>query len=177
MIKKVQNNEVILMGMGMQINNNSGRSHTTEDSTVSNDRISNSSSMSSTTEESTVFKDSNSTNTPNKSDILMQDAPNKSDILKWDAPVHVSQHSKKQAGSIRFEILQDNSRIMLRQLCIHITRVHTRYATQVRHPQAGCTNPYFTRRCAIQVRHPQAGCTQQVRHPQMGCISPYFTAQ
>jgi hypothetical protein len=36
MIKKVQNNKVILMGMGMQINNYSGRSRTAEESTVSN---------------------------------------------------------------------------------------------------------------------------------------------
>ncbi len=39
MIKKGQHNEVILMGMGMQINNNSGRSSTKEESSVSHNGI------------------------------------------------------------------------------------------------------------------------------------------
>jgi hypothetical protein len=72
-IKKGQHNRVILMGMGMQINNNSGRSSTKEESSVScnriatnygrssikdeslvsNDKITTSSSMSSTRKEST----------------------------------------------------------------------------------------------------------------------------
>ena len=38
-IKKGQHNKVILKGMGMQINNNSGRSSTKEESSVSHDRI------------------------------------------------------------------------------------------------------------------------------------------
>jgi hypothetical protein len=105
MIKKGQNNKAILMGMGMQINNNSSKSHTTEESTVSGNKIATSSSMSSTTKESTVSKDNSGMNIPNKSDILKRDAPNKSDVLKQDAPIHISQHSKKQMGLIRFEIL------------------------------------------------------------------------
>jgi hypothetical protein len=51
-IKKGQNNKVILMGVGMQINNNSSRSSTTEESTYSKDNSGTSSRMRSTEEDS-----------------------------------------------------------------------------------------------------------------------------
>ncbi len=54
MIKKGQHNKVILMGMGMQINNNSGRSSTKEESSVSHNRTATNYNRSSTKEESLV---------------------------------------------------------------------------------------------------------------------------
>jgi hypothetical protein len=57
MIKKGQHNKVILMGMGMQINNNSGRSSTKEESSVSHSRITTNYGRSSTKEESLVSDD------------------------------------------------------------------------------------------------------------------------
>jgi hypothetical protein len=56
MIMKGHHNEVILMGMGMQINNNSGRSSTKEESSVSHDRIATNYSRSSTKEESLPYR-------------------------------------------------------------------------------------------------------------------------
>jgi hypothetical protein len=53
MIKKGQHDKVILMGMGMQINNNFCRSSTEEESLVSDNKFTTSSSMSSTRKEST----------------------------------------------------------------------------------------------------------------------------
>jgi hypothetical protein len=98
MIKKGQHNEVILMGMGMQINNNSsrsrssvshnriatkyGRSSTKEESLVSDDKITTSSSMSSTRKESTQ--------TGTHFDSIIKYTPNKSDILNRDTSVHIS---------------------------------------------------------------------------------------
>ncbi len=55
--KKGQHNEVILMGMGMQINYNFGRCSTKEESSVSHDRITTSYGRSSTKEESLVSDD------------------------------------------------------------------------------------------------------------------------
>jgi hypothetical protein len=57
MMKKGQHNKVICMGMGMQMNNNSGRSSTKEKSSVSHDRIATNYGRSSTKEESLVSDD------------------------------------------------------------------------------------------------------------------------
>ncbi len=65
---KGQSNKAILMVLRMH---NSNRSHTNEESTVSDDGITTSSNMSSTNEESTVSEDNSQggNNTPNTSDI------------------------------------------------------------------------------------------------------------
>jgi hypothetical protein len=102
MVKKVQHNKVILMGMGMQINNNSGRSSTKKESSVSHDRIATNYGRSSTKEESLVSDDKittsssmsstrkKSTQTGTHFDSIIKYTPNKSDILKWDTSVHIS---------------------------------------------------------------------------------------
>jgi hypothetical protein len=70
MIKKGQYNEVILMGMvGMQIKNNSGRSSTKEESSVSHDRVATNYSRSSTKEESLVSDDKITTSSSMSSTI------------------------------------------------------------------------------------------------------------
>jgi hypothetical protein len=62
MITEGQHNKVILMGMGMQINNNSGRSSTKEENSVSHNRIATNYGRSSTKEESLVSDDKITTN-------------------------------------------------------------------------------------------------------------------
>ena len=118
MIKKGQHNEVILMGMGMQINNNSsrsrssvshnriatkyGRSSTKEENLVSDDKITTSSSMSSTRKESTQ--------TGTHFDSIIKYTPNKSDILKQDTSVHISintvRNKQVEPGSKSFKMIQ-----------------------------------------------------------------------
>ena len=122
MIKKGQHNEVILMGMGMQINNNSGRSCTKEESSVSHDRIATNYGRSSTKEESLVSDDKittsssmsstrkESTQTGTHFDSIIKYTPNKSDILKWDTSVHISintvRNKQVEPGSKSFKMIQ-----------------------------------------------------------------------
>ncbi len=102
MIKKGQHNKVILMGMGMQINNNSSRSSTKKESSVSCNRIATNYGRSSTKEESLVANDKiitssgmsstrkKSTQTGSYFDSIIKYTLNKSDILKRDTSVHIS---------------------------------------------------------------------------------------
>ncbi len=122
MIKKGQHKKVILMGMGMQISNNSGRSSTTEESSVSHDRIATDYSRSSTKEESLVTDNKittsssmsstrkESTQTGTNFDSIIKYTPNKSDILKRDTSVHISintvRNKQVELGSKSFKIIQ-----------------------------------------------------------------------
>jgi hypothetical protein len=122
MIKKGQHNKVILMGMGMQINNNSGRSSTKEESSVSHGRIATNYGRSSTKEERLVSNDKittsssmsstrkESTQTGTHFDSIIKYTPNKSDILKRDTSVHISintvRNKRVEAGSKSFKMIQ-----------------------------------------------------------------------
>jgi hypothetical protein len=115
MIKKGQHNEVILMGMGMQINNNSGRSSTKEESAVSHDRIATNYGRSSTKEESLVSDNkittsSSMSSTKKESTQTGKNTPNKSDILKRDTSVHISistvRNKQVKPGSKSFKMIQ-----------------------------------------------------------------------
>jgi hypothetical protein len=122
MITKGQHNKVILMGMGMQINNNSGRSSTKEESSVSHDRIATNYGRSSTKEESLVSDDKittsssmsstrkESTQTGSHVDSIIKYTPNKLDILKWDTSVHISINTERnkqvEPGSKNFKMIQ-----------------------------------------------------------------------
>ncbi len=122
MIKKGQHNKVILMGMGMQIYNNSGRSSTTEESSVSHNRIATNYGRSSPKEESLVSDDKittsssmsstrkESTQTGTHFDSIIKYTPNKSDILKWDTSVHISintvRNKQVEPGSKSFKMIQ-----------------------------------------------------------------------
>ncbi len=102
MIKKGQHNKAILIGMGLQINNNSDRSSTKEESSVSHNRFATNYGRSSTKEESLVSDDKittsssmsstrkESTQTGTHFDSIIKYTPNKSDILKRDASAHIS---------------------------------------------------------------------------------------
>ncbi len=122
MIKKGQHNEVIFMGTGMQINNNSGRSSTKEESSVSHDRIANYYIRSSTKEESLVSNDKittsssmsstrkESTQTGTHFDSIIKYISNKSNILKQDTSVHISintvRNKRVEPGSKSFNMIQ-----------------------------------------------------------------------
>jgi hypothetical protein len=115
MIKKGQHSKVILMGMGMQINNNSGRSSTKEESPVSHDRIATNYCRSSTKEESLVSDDkirtsSSMSSTRKESTQTGKYTPNKSDILKRNTSVHISintvRNKQVEPGSKSFKMIQ-----------------------------------------------------------------------
>ncbi len=122
MIKKGQHNEVILIGKGMQINNNFGRSSTKEESSVSHDRIATNYGRSSTEEESLVSDDKittsssmsstrkESTQTGTHIDSIIKYTSKKSDILKWDTSVHISintvRNKQVEPGSKSFKMIQ-----------------------------------------------------------------------
>jgi hypothetical protein len=122
MIKKGQHNKVILMGMGMQINNNSSRSSTKEESSVSHDRITTNYGRSCTKEESLVSDDKittsscmistrkENTQTGTHFDSLIKYTPKKSDILKQDTSVHISistvRNKRVEPGSKSFKMIQ-----------------------------------------------------------------------
>jgi hypothetical protein len=123
MIKKGQHNKVILMGMRMQINSNSGRSSTKEESSpVSHDRIATNYGRSSTKEEILVSDDKistsssvsstrkESTQTGTHFDSIIKYTPNKSDILKRDTSVHISintvRNKRVEPGSKSFKMIQ-----------------------------------------------------------------------
>ncbi len=121
MIKNRQHNEVILMGMGMQINNNSGRSRTKEESSVSHNRIATNYGRSSTKEESLVSNDKITTSSSMSSTrkestqigthfhSIMKYTPKKSDILKQDTSVHISintvRNKQVEPGSKSFKMI------------------------------------------------------------------------
>ena len=90
MTKKGPNEEVILVGMGMQKTNKDSRY--------------NSSLRKSRTKESTDSKKNSSANTPNKSDILNNAGS------KQDAPVHITTVRNKQveSGSKSFQTIQES---------------------------------------------------------------------
>jgi hypothetical protein len=122
MIKKGQHNKVILMGMGMQINNNSSRSSTKKESSVSCNRIATNYGRSSTKEESLVANDKiitssgmsstrkKSTQTGSYFDSIIKYTLNKSDILKRDTSVHISINTVRnkwvKPGSKFFKMIQ-----------------------------------------------------------------------
>jgi hypothetical protein len=122
MKKKGQHNEVILMGMGMQITNNSGRSSIKEEGLVSHDRIATNYGRSSTKEESLVSDvkittsssmsstRKESTQTGTHFDSIIKYTPNKSDILKRDTSVHISintvRNKRVKPGSKSFKMIQ-----------------------------------------------------------------------
>ncbi len=122
MIKKGQHNELILTGIGMQINNNSSRSSTKEESSVSHDRIATNYGRSSTKEESLVSDDKittsssmsstrkESTQTGTHFDSIIKYTLNKSDILKRDTSVHISintvRNKRVKPGSKSFKMIQ-----------------------------------------------------------------------
>jgi hypothetical protein len=122
MIKKGQHNKVILMGMGMQINNSTGRSSTKEKSSVSHNRIATNYGRSSTKEESLVSNDkittsssmsstrTESTQTGTHFDSIIKHTPKKSDILKRETSVHISistvRNKQVKQGSKSFKMIQ-----------------------------------------------------------------------
>ncbi len=122
MIKKGQHNKAILMGMGMQININSGRSSTKEESSVSHNSIATIYGRSSTKEESLVSDNKittsssmsstrkQSTQTGTHFDSIIKYTPNKSDILKQDTSVHISintvRNKQVKPGSNFFKMIQ-----------------------------------------------------------------------
>jgi hypothetical protein len=122
MINKGQHNTVILMGMGMQINNTSGRSSTKEESSVSHDRIATNYGRSRTKEESLVSDKKITTSSSMSStrkeiiqtgthfDSIIIYTSNKSDILKRDTSVHISintvRNKQVEPGSKSFKMIQ-----------------------------------------------------------------------
>jgi hypothetical protein len=122
MIKKGQHNEVILMGMGMQTNNDSSRSSTKEESSVYHDKIATNYDRISTKQESLVSDDKitssssmsstrkESTQTGTHFDSIIKYTPNKSDILKRDTSVHISintvRNKRAEPGSKSFKMIQ-----------------------------------------------------------------------
>jgi hypothetical protein len=114
------------MVMGMQINNNSGRSSTKEESSVSNDRIATNYGRGSTKGESLVSDDKittsssmsstrkESTQTGTHFDSIITYTPNKSDILKWDTSFHISintvRNKQVEPDSKSFKMIQSFQR-------------------------------------------------------------------
>jgi hypothetical protein len=112
--KERTKHKVILMGVGMQINNNSSKSSTTDKSTVSEDNSGTSSRMSSTKEESTQT-------------VTLTHPTCLTSSSGMNAPVYISTARNKQvkSGSKSFKMIQ---RSFQGSHASTARQMHTRYA-------------------------------------------------